>query len=88
MTILFAHNDADAPIAAGGSLLTPWKGRSEVDSDWHPAIVEGLRAVKFGAPRDHHGRRAGDRLGRAGSQAPAFLGSVSIHVPGNAQRPS
>ena len=79
---------AAVTIAAGGSLLTPWKGRSEVDSDWHPAIVEGLRAVKFGAPRDHHGRRPGDRLGRAGSEAPRVPGQCLDPRSRDAQRPS
>ena len=50
MTILFAYEGADAAFAAAGSLLTHQDGGSVVVSVWDPAIVEGLRAVKFGAP--------------------------------------
>jgi nucleotide-binding universal stress UspA family protein len=53
MTILFAYDGsagADAAIAAAGSLLTRQDGGAVVVSVWDPAIVEGLRAVKFGAP--------------------------------------
>jgi nucleotide-binding universal stress UspA family protein len=51
MTILFAYDgsdSADAAITAAGSLLTRQDG-SVVVSVWDPAVVEGLRAVKFGA---------------------------------------
>jgi nucleotide-binding universal stress UspA family protein len=53
MTVLFAYDgsdSADAAITAAGSLLTRQDGGSVVVSVWDPAIVEGLRAVKFGAP--------------------------------------
>jgi len=49
MTILFAYDGADTGITAAGSLLTRQDGGSVVVSVWDPAIVEGLRAVKFGA---------------------------------------
>jgi len=53
MTILFAYDgsdSADAAIAAARSLLSRQDDGSVVVSVWDPAIVEGLRATKFGAP--------------------------------------
>jgi nucleotide-binding universal stress UspA family protein len=85
MTILFAYDgsdSADAAIAAAGNLLTRQDDDSVVVSVWDPAIVEGLRATKFGAPpaismdaaqederAEHHARLLAEHGTRMANQA-------------------
>jgi nucleotide-binding universal stress UspA family protein len=85
MTILFAYDgsdSADAAIAAAGTLLTRRDGDAVVVSVWDPAIVEGLRFAKFGAPpaiamdaaeqderAEHHARLLAEHGARLAQQA-------------------